>query len=256
MKESSEIFWRSLLFNLAFYSWTGLVALFCLPLLLSLRYSMLPGQLWAQGSLWLAASICGIRHEVRGLQYVSEHGVIYASKHQSAWDTVIFWIMFRAPAYVLKKELLRLPLFGFYLIRQEQIAIDRKAGASAIKSLIRQCRQRLWERRPVILFPEGTRTVPGAAPVYQPGIGAVYSQLKVPVIPVALNSGLCWGRKAFLKKPGTIVLEFLPPIEPGLPTKEFLARLQNSIESASAKLLEEGCGKKDETMLYFHRKQA
>lgn len=255
MNDASRLFWRSLAFNAAFYGWTGLLAVAGLPLLvISRRLSIKWGRLWASGALWLAWRICGLTHEIRGLQYITETPVIYASKHQSAWDTIIFWMVFRAPVYVIKKELLWLPLFGLYLFRQGLIAIDRSKGAAAIKQLIRKTKYALHEQRPVVIYPEGTRTVPGAAASYQPGIAAVYSQIKCTVIPVALNSGLYWGRNAFIKRPGKIIIEFLPPIEPGLPSKEFLARLQTTIESATARLIDEAGGLQDHrNLLYFSK---
>ena len=257
MKENTVIFWRSALFNLVFWAETTVQAILCTPVMAAPpRANYAVGRAWAYHTLFIARAICGIHHEIRGMENVSEHGVIYACKHQSAWDTAIFWLLFRYPCFVLKRSLTYIPFFGWYLVRQKQVAIDRSAGVSAAKQMIRDVRQRLWDRQPVIIFPEGTRTPPGAAPVYHPGIAALYAQIKVPVIPVALNSGLCWGRNAFLKRPGTIVLEFLPPIEPGLPPKEFLALLQTTIESATARLIEEGHGKRDNTMLYFNRSRA
>lgn len=250
----SPVFWRSLAFNAAFFGWSGGLALVGLPLLvISQELSIKYGRVWAKGSLWLAHRICGITHEVRGLQYVTETPVIYACKHQSAWDTIIFWALFKAPVYVIKKELLLLPFFGLFLLRQRHIAIDRGKGASAIKQMIRRTREALHEQRPVIIYPEGTRTAPGAPAAYQPGIAAVYGQLKRTVIPVALNSGLYWGRNAFTKRPGRIVIEFLPPLEPGMPSKEFLAQLQTTIESASARLIDEAGGGHGNKLLYFSK---
>lgn len=231
---------RSFLFNIAFFSWSMLASLLFSPLFaLSVKAAQHSGAPWANGTLLLARLICGIRYEIRGQEYRVDGAVIYASKHQSAWDTMIFLILFKRPAYVLKRELLRIPLWGWYLWRMDMIAIDRTAGASSIKHMMRQSKDALALQRPIVIFPEGTRTRPGAEPHYHPGILALYSQLKVPVIPVALNSGVYWGKNAFLKRPGTIIMEFLPPIPPGLPKAEFMARLQDTIESASQRLLTE-----------------
>lgn len=231
---------RSALFNLCFFSWSMLASLLFAPLfIVSARAAQKSGAPWAKVTLWLARLLCGIRYEIRGQQYKIDGPVIYASKHQSAWDTAIFLVLFARPAYILKRELLRIPLWGWYLWRMRMIAIDRSAGASSIKHMLRQSKEALAEGRPLVIFPEGTRTRPGAAPTYHPGIIALYSQLQVPVIPVALNSGLYWGKNAFLKRPGTIVMEFLPPIAPGLPKVSFLPQLQETIESASQSLLEE-----------------
>lgn len=236
------IFLRSLLFNLCFFCWAMLASALFAPLfLISPRAAQKSGKPWAMGSLWLLRIICGIRYEIRGRQYMSDGPVIYASKHQSAWDTTIFLILLKRPAYVLKRSLLRIPLWGWYLWRMKMIAIDRSAGASTIKHMVKQSKEALQEGRPIVIYPEGTRTRPGATPTYHPGVIALYSQMKVPVIPVALNSGLYWGRDAFLKRPGTIVLEFLPPIAPGMDKNQFISQLEHTIETASNRLLVGGC---------------
>jgi 1-acyl-sn-glycerol-3-phosphate acyltransferase len=228
---------RSLLFNLCFFGWSLLSAVLFAPL-----FAFAPqrvGKPWARVSLWLARIICGITYEVRGQQYLTGEPVIYASKHQSAWDTVIFLALLPNPAYVLKRELLWLPLWGWYLWRMRMIAIDRGAGASSIKQLVRQSKDALNLHRSIVIFPEGTRTAPGAQPHYHPGIVALYGMLKVPVVPVALNSGCYWGKNAFTKHPGHIVIEFLPPIAPGMEKQQFMAKLERSIETASQTLLNE-----------------
>lgn len=232
------IFLRSLLFNICFFSWSLLASFIYLPFFIIAPQRV--GHPWAAPTLALAQLICGIRHEIRGQQYFTRAPVIYAAKHQSAWDTVIFLTLLSRPAYVLKRELLWIPCWGWYLWRMKMIAIDRSAGASSMKSMIRQSQAALADGRPIVIYPEGTRTRPGAAPQYHPGVAALYSQLNVPVVPVALNSGMFWGKDAFIKRPGTIVLKFLPAIAPGLDKKEFMAKLEASIETASQKLLEEG----------------
>ena len=231
---------RSLFFNFAFFSWCLLSALLFAPFFLfSSNAALFSGIPWARGTLLLARLI-GIKYEIRGTQYIANTPALYASKHQSAWDTVIFWTLLSRPAYILKRELLRIPFWGWYLWRMRMIAIDRSAGGSGLKDMIRQSKAVTASGRPIVIFPEGTRTKPGAPPAYHSGIAALYNQLKIPVIPVALNSGLYWGKDAFLKYPGTIILEFLPPIEPGLNKDEFMSRLQESIENTSQRLLEEG----------------
>jgi len=231
------IFLRSLLFNIAFFLWAMVSAVIFSPLFLfSPRASQLSGRPWANGALLLARLICGITYEVRGREHITNEPVIYASKHQSAWDTLIFLALLHRPAYILKRELLRIPLWGWYLWRMQMIAIDRSAGASSIKSMIKQSKTALENGRTIVIYPEGTRTRPGATPDYHPGILALYSQLKVPTVPVALNSGSYWGKDAFTKYPGKIIIEFLPSIPPGLPKEEFRAQLQETIETASNKL--------------------
>lgn len=230
------IFIRSLIFNICFTLWALISAILFAPFFLFAP--MKAGKPWAKFSLLLARLIVGIRHEITGLEHLTNQPVIYASKHQSAWDTAIFLILLEKPAYVLKRSLLRIPLWGWYLWRMGMIAIDRSAGASAMKDMIRDAKAKLAEGRTIVIYPEGTRTRPGAEPNYHPGIIALYNQLNVPVIPVALNSGMFWGKDAFLKKPGTIRLSIMPAIPPGLPKAEFKERLQNTIETETNKLLE------------------
>jgi len=237
---------RSLLFNFCFFGWSLLASVIFIPLFIaSPRTAQLTGWPWATVTLFMARVICGIKYEIRGREYITDGPVIYAAKHQSAWDTMIFLVLFKNPAYVLKRELLRIPGWGWYLWRMKMIAIDRSGKASSLKDLIRQSREALAENRPIVLFPEGTRMRPGAPPDYQPGIIALYNQLGVPVIPVALNSGAFWGKNAFNKYPGTIVMEFLPPMAPGMAKGTFLPALQSEIEEASKRLLDEALGIRD-----------
>ncbi len=234
------IFIRSLLFNILYFIWSMLASILFAPLfLLSSDASQKAGAPWANGVLFLARIICGIHYEVRGREHITKEAVIYASKHQSAWDTVIFLTLIHHPAYVLKRSLLRIPLWGWYLWRMKMIAIDRSGKASSLKQMVKDSRAALNSGRSIVIYPEGTRTRPGAAPHYHPGVIAMYSQLDVPVVPVALNSGSFWGRDAFIKRPGTIVIEFLPPIPAGMDKKQFAKQLENTIESASRKLLAE-----------------
>ena len=225
---------RSALFNIAFQAWTFTWALVMLPILwLPARHLGFVGRIWARVSLLLLRVFCGIRYELRGREYIPKDAALIASKHQSAWDTLIFWILFQHPVYILKKELLWLPLFGLYLWRMGMIAINRAAGSKTIKKMTADAKDTLIHNRPIVIFPEGTRRAVDAPPDYQPGIGALYRQLGVPVTPVALNSGHCWGRNAFRKTPGTIKIAFLPPIAPGMKSREFLNRLESTIETAT-----------------------
>lgn len=234
------IFLRSLLFNIFFFGWSFFAAVLFLPLfIISPRMAQRAGAPWAGVTLWLARILCGITHEIRGSEYLQDAPIIYASKHQSAWDTIVFLLLFKRPAYVLKRELLRIPGWGWYLWRMKMIAIDRMAKASGMKQMLKQSKGALADRRPVIIFPEGTRTLPGAKSTFHPGVVAMYSMLKTPITPIALNSGCYWSKNAFMKYPGKIILEVLPPIAPSLEKDAFMATLQNAIEMASQKLLDE-----------------
>lgn len=237
------LFIRSLLFNICFFSWCVLSAFLFFPFfIISSRQAQSVAHPWASVSLFLARMICGITYEVRGQHHLEAYAgepVLIASKHQSAWDTIIFHLLLPCPAYILKRELLFLPFWGWYLWRMKMIAIDRLAGANSLKSMVRQAKEVFVQGRSIVIFPEGTRTPPGAPSHYHPGIIALYNQLKAPVIPVALNSGVYWGKRAFFKRPGKIILEFLPPIAPGLPKQEFAGILEQAIETATTGLVAE-----------------
>ncbi|HXQ42578.1 MAG TPA: lysophospholipid acyltransferase family protein [Candidatus Udaeobacter sp.] len=228
---------RSLAFNLAFFLWTALAMIAFLPVLL-MPYGATYwfGRQWVRVSLWFLKHLVGLDHRVVGLEHARRGPAIYAAKHQSSWDTLIFALYLHLPAYVLKRELLFLPLFGFYLRKAGHIAVDRSAGASALKRMLAAAKLRRDQGRDILIFPEGTRVAVGSHRPFQPGVAALYGQLDLPVVPVALNSGLYWGRRSFHKKPGTITLEFLPAIPPGLPRRAFMAELEKRLEAASMRL--------------------
>ena len=228
---------RSLVFNAVFFAWSAAIMILAVPLLLLPRAAVRrAARFWAGVNLRLLRGICGVSHEVRGLERLPAGPCIIAAKHQSAWDTLIFWVLMDTPAYIFKKELLKIPLFNRYILAAGCIPIDRSGGAAALRGLIGDARAVLEEGRKVVIFPEGTRVAPGAQQPHHPGTAALYSRLGVPVVPVAVNSGLYWGRRSFLKRPGRIVLEFLPPIPPGLARKAFAAELQRRMEDGTNRL--------------------
>jgi len=234
------IFIRSVLFNVLFF---GISSLFCILMVLSLP---LPRSILSHGfRYWMVLvmailkAVVGLNIEVRGRENIPAGAALVVSKHQSAWDTGIFFMLLDDPSYVLKKQLLSIPFYGWMLKKGEMVAIDRDGGAAALKQMVRDSRTMVDKGRPLVIFPEGTRSTPGDKLPYHPGVAAVYKQTDVPVIPVALNSGLFWGRRSFAKKPGTIVIEFLKPVPQGLDRKTFMAELENRIEGATNKLLTE-----------------
>jgi 1-acyl-sn-glycerol-3-phosphate acyltransferase len=232
---------RSILFNLLYGLWTAGMHIVCLPLLFaSQRAVQSAGAVWIDGTLWLLKHVAGIDHRITGAENLPATPAIYAAKHQSAWETLFLSRYLNFPAFVLKKELLSIPLFGWFIRKAGMIAVDRKAGASALRRMARQATETLEAGRSILIFPEGTRVVPGQSRPYQPGVAALYTQQKVPVVPVALNSGLFWGRRAFIKKPGTITVEILPPIPPGLDRKALMRDLENRIETAATALARTG----------------
>jgi 1-acyl-sn-glycerol-3-phosphate acyltransferase len=230
----------SFLFNIAFWLWGVVMAFAALPLLLMPRMSMVRHAMrWERGIQWLLRHLVGLDYRVLGEEHRDAGGgqVIFALKHQSAWDTVVTHLLIDDPAIALKKELIKIPIFGWCLRHAGMIEIDRGHGTKAIRSLIDGGRKAVARGSPIVIFPEGTRTPPGEKHAYQPGIAALYKQLQLPVVPVALNSGLFWGRRRFAKRPGTILVEFLEPITPGLERKAFMAELESRIETATDRLV-------------------
>jgi len=228
---------RALLFNLCFFGFTFLTCLAYLPLLV-LPWVVLSRavRLWALMVIWLLRVVVGMRHRVLGADKLPAGPAIIAAKHQSAWETIAFNALLRDPAIVLKSELLRIPLWGWLVWRTGHVRVDRRAGAKALKRMAADARVALAQGRSIVIFPQGTRTPPGQARPYLPGVAGLYQALAVPVVPVALNSGLFWGRRSFLKLPGTITVEFLEPIAPGLDRKQFLRQLEQRIETATRRL--------------------
>lgn len=232
------LYLRSALFLVWFIAVSVIMNVGCLPvLLLPFRVALKAAGLWARLVLFGLRMIAGIGVQVRGR--LENPRVLVAAKHFSMWETVALLALLPDPAIVLKRSLLRIPLYGWYCRKMRMIAIDRMSGAKAIRLMHGEARRALNDGRPIVIFPEGTRRRPGAPPDYKPGVAGLYAQLHVPCVPVAHNSGLFWAG-GFLRKPGTIILEFLPPIPPGLPRRDFMALLQSRIEEASNRLLAEG----------------
>lgn len=228
---------RALLFNTLYLLWSVVMHIVCLPLLLAPpRVIHAAGKVWINGTLWLLKVCVGLTVKEVGAHHLPAGPAIFAVKHQSAWETLYLSRRLNHPAFVLKKELLRIPVFGWFLSRVGMVAIDRSGKASALKKMVADAKATFAAGRPVVIFPEGTRVAPGSRRAYQPGIAALYTQLDVPVVPVALNSGLFWGKKAILKKPGIITIEYLPPIPPGLDRKAFMRELESRIEGAAERL--------------------
>lgn len=229
---------RSIAFALVFYINTAVFLLLGSPLLLGpRRWAMLGLKAHAHASLWWLKVIVGTGLEVRGREHLPTGAVLVAAKHQSAWDTFALITLFRDPAMVMKAELGWIPLYGWFSHKFRHIFVQRERGPSALKRLIRDARDRAQDGREIIIFPEGTRRAPGAPPEYKPGVVALYEALELPCVPLALNSGVFWPRRRWFRAPGTIIVEFLPPIPPGLPRATFREELQSRIETATRRLL-------------------
>jgi 1-acyl-sn-glycerol-3-phosphate acyltransferase len=229
---------RSAAFNLFFFGLTVLMALATLPL-----RALAPGRLLAYAQLWSRIVlgglrvICGIRYELRGREYLPREGpALIASMHQSAFDTLVWMLLVPRPAYVIKRELLRIPLIGPMLRLTGMIAVDRRAGAAALRGLLQEADRAATERRQIVIFPEGTRVAPGEVVPLQPGVAALAARTGLPVIPVATDSGRHWGRRAFRKRPGVIHIALAPPLDPALPRAKLMEALAREFKAGAARL--------------------
>ncbi len=234
---------RAILFNVVFYLTLFLYMLFGSPFLLAPRPALLGMvRTWGKLFVWICHVFGGLKLEIRGRENLPPGPVIIASKHQSAWETLAYLGLFDDACFVLKKELSYIPFFGWFILRLNHIPLNRQGGTSVITKLVADVKRELHrgDGRQVIFFPEGTRRAPGAPPAYRFGIALAYVGAKATCVPVALNAGLFWPRRSLRLKPGTIVVEFLPPIPPGLKREAFFEQLQTSIETASDRLYEEG----------------
>jgi 1-acyl-sn-glycerol-3-phosphate acyltransferase len=233
---------RSLAFNALFYANLLVHMIAALPTLM-LPHAVLRAFIrsYARSSLWLLRVICGTEVCWRGTENIPQGACIVACKHQSAWETFALYTVLEDPIYILKRELMWIPLFGWYTWKAGLIPVDRSAGMAALARMTARAQKAMAGPRPrqLVIFPEGTRRMPGAEPNYKPGIVHLYAKIGLPCVPAALNSGLFWPRRSLVRLPGTIVVEFLPPIAPGFDRTGFLAHLQDTIEDASARLLQE-----------------
>lgn len=227
---------RSFLYLIIFLIWTLAVALIGLPFLVTRRGALGTTRVWARGVAAFARLILNIQFEVRGRENLPDGPCIVAAQHQSAFETYMLFLLFEYPVFVLKQSLQWIPLVGWYIKRGGLIGIDRGAGGSAMRRVLRAANKAIGQGEAVLIFPEGTRTPPGGHTDYKPGIVALYNHCKAPVIPMALNSGHFWGKTQISKTPGKIVFEFLPAIAAGLPKDVFLTELRTAIESASTQL--------------------
>jgi 1-acyl-sn-glycerol-3-phosphate acyltransferase len=235
-----SIFLRSLVYNVLFYLVLAFWVIAGLPTLLMPRWGAVAiAQWWGHTNIWLLRVICNTNVEYRGLEKIPKGPLIVASKHQSMWETFALLQFFDQPLYILKRELKWIPFFGWYLIKTNMIGVDRGAGGRSLLEMARRAGAEVRRGRQLIIFPEGTRTAVDAPPRYKTGVGQVYVDCGVTCLPVALNSGLFWSRRNFMRYPGTVVVEFLDPLPPGLTRAEFLAQVATVIENATNRLVAE-----------------
>jgi len=225
---------RAAIFVLWFYGSMTIVGLVGMPLvLLDPKYGVAVGRTWSAISLFGLRWICGVKITIEGREHIPSGAAIVAGKHQSQLDTILPFVLLPAPAYVLKKELLAMPVFGFFAGRSGHIPVDRESGAAALKTMLRAARKARDGGRQILIFPEGTRQPPGAPPDYKVGVTAIYRDLGVPVVPFALDTAKVWSRSGYDIRPGATTVRFLPPIPPGLSRDIFMQTLQDVIETES-----------------------
>ena len=231
-------FLRSIVFNFGMYLGTATIVIGASPLLLAPSpVAQAVSRVWARFCLGLLRLSCGLDHRVGGQQHLPARRYMVAAKHQSTWETLSLVLIVPGACFVLKRELLWIPFVGWFMARAGHIGVDRAAGAGALRKLLRQAERAVARGRTLVIFPEGTRAPIGTSLPYQPGVAALYSQLKLPVMPVALNSGVFWGRRLFIKWPGTIACEFLAPIAPGLKRDVFMAQLRARLDPNTDRLV-------------------
>lgn len=233
---------RSILFVIWMYGLMALLGILFLPaLILPKSVTFWAISLYARGLIFGLRVICGIEVEIRGRQHMPRGTVLYAGKHNCMLDVFIPFLVMPAPAIILKQELLWYPFLGWYALKTAMIPIDRAGNTRTLKKMVAAAKVRAEDGRQIVIFPEGTRTEPGAPPAYHAaGISGLAKAIEAPIVPVATNAGLCWPGRGLKRSKGRIVYEILPPIPAGLPRKELMARLQADLESASDALVAEG----------------
>lgn len=245
---------RSAIFNALFYGNMIILMIVGLPTIVMGRRAIFAlARTWARSSLWLLEVVCGTRAEFRGLENIPSGGFIIAPKHQSIWETFALCLFFPDFSFILKRELTWLPIFGWYLKGAEQIAINRATGGSALNEASQRAQEILSQGRQVFIFPEGTRRPVGAPAQYKFGVAIIYARTNASCLPIALNSGLFWPRRSFLRRPGTIVVEFLEPIPPGLERSEFFETLQERMETATERLIAESLERDPKLATLVHK---
>ncbi|MCF6291942.1 MAG: 1-acyl-sn-glycerol-3-phosphate acyltransferase [Robiginitomaculum sp.] len=228
---------RGVLFLIWVVFWLLLLGVIFLPtLFMGLAAVKIPMKIWVKLTSFGVRHICGIKVRIEGIENIPKGGALLASKHQSMFDVIIPWQLFSFPALILKSELSRIPIFGWYVMKLKNVAINRKDGAKALRKMMKDCAALAKQNRQILIFPEGTRVKPGTSAPYKPGVAGLYKEMQVPCVPIALNSGLCWPKSGLNFQPGTITVRILPAIAPGLDKKTFMQQLQTSIETASLEL--------------------
>ena len=232
------MFFRSIIFYLLLYMWTLSLGVLALPyLLIPSSYVRSLANLWIGGILGLLKLTCGITYEIQNIENIPDRAVIVASKHQSAFETLLLFRLVKKSIFIHKRELYLIPIFGLYLKKSNMIAINRNEGAKAIRKMLNEVKQSILNGYSIIIFPEGTRKKPGDPPDYKTGIAGIYKESEAEVLPVVVNSGNYWPKHTFIKKSGKIIIKFLKPIPSKLEKSEFLKKIESVIEDETNKII-------------------
>jgi len=230
------ILFRSWLYTILFLAWSLFASVIQLPCLITRRGALGGIRMWARVVMILAKYVAGVSFRAEGKHNIPKGPCIIAAQHQSSFETYRLFLEVEKPIFVLKRELIFIPFIGWYIQRAGLVPIDRNAGASAMRKMLRAAEAAVKDGAQVLIFPEGTRIAPGVQAPYRPGVVALYNHCKVPLVPMALNSGYFWGKTRVRKDPGEIVFKYLAPIGPGLGKEELLSTLREKLETAAATL--------------------
>ena len=229
---------RSIIFYSLLNLWTLIMGIICIPfLLLPNKLLKNPVNVWIFGIFELLKLTCNITYEIKGKENILNKPVLVASKHQSTFDTFVLYLFLKKSVFIHKKELFYIPIFGQYLKKSSMISIDRKEGASAMRKMLKEANNKISQGYSIIIFPEGTRKKPGEKPNYKRGFVGIYNEIQTEILPVALNTGLCWPKNSFIKQPGHITIKFLNIIPAGLKKEKVMKILEERIENESNKII-------------------
>ncbi len=232
------LIFKSIIFYFSLTIWTLFMGTICLPyLFLPYRFLKYPTKIWIRVIFIFLDKICNIQHKVEGIENISEESVLVTSKHQSTFETLALYYYLKDCFFVHKKELFLIPIFGQYLFKSNMVAINRDGGTKTMRKMLNKVRLKLESGSSIVIFPEGTRKIPGSKPDYKTGFIGIYNNTNKKILPVALNSGLCWSKQSWILKNGTITIQFLPIIDQNYDKKTILNKVQEAIEFASNKLL-------------------
>mgnify|MGYP001197683942 CR=1 FL=1 len=229
---------RSIIFYIFLSVWTIFMGIICLPFLfISMIYIHKPINLWILGIFKLLETTCNITHEVKGMENIPEYSILVASKHQSAFETFALFFYINKSIFIHKKQLFFIPIFGQYLKKTNMISINRSEGIASMRKMIKKAKSKMSAGYSIIIFPEGTRKIPGDKPDYKTGFIGIYNETESEILPVAVNSGCCWPKHTFVKTPGKIIIKILNPIPANLKKDEILKKVESVIEEETNKII-------------------